>query len=966
MIETWREHLEVHRSRIDDDPLANPIKLLSREILQAMQDGTIDSGGIEALVQQLSMTAFDERAQRVRRYMGEVDPQANLLKVAELVRQRAMAGDEPLPFAEFRTLVERCHFGIVFTAHPTFSLAQALQQDLVTLALQRNIDGDPLAAEERAEVVARASLARHRPEPQLDLDEEHRQSLHAIGNIRTALADMYRVIGDVARELYPDMWITLCPSLVNVATWVGYDTDGRSDIGWSVTLSKRIRTQLDQLGYYRDRIAGLRRSAPPSAVLEANLELIDARLALSEKALTDELAVLEAFDAREPSTVGEIATISREMVADRSRLADSRQLAGLVERTMDLAEDADTRRELWVLRAEIANQGLTAARTHVRINSVQLHNAVRKSIGMDHPADDPGHRASYLEAVEELIRNVEPVSINFGSVMHEKATAKRVFMLIRQMLRHYDASEPVRFLIAECETPLTLLTALYYARLFGVDERVDISPLFETAKALDRGIDLIRGTLEVEAYRDYLRKRGRICIQTGFSDAGRYMGQIAASHAVERIRIALHDLLVETGLENLEVVIFDTHGESIGRGAHPGCLSERFRYYGTSHSRKLFTDAGIHMLQETSFQGGDGYTYFLRTESSLAVLTRILEHCFGDCDEGPDPFYDLTHRTEEFFAAIKQYNSQVIDDPCYAAFLGAYGVNMLYPTGSRALKRQHDRGVGAADLEHPSQLRAIPHNSILQQLGILANTIGGVGQAVDKDPDWFHRLYRESPRFRRLMNMVEHAFMFTDLDVVKAYIDLFDPEAWLRRAQLEKDDQHEEELSRVADFLEQMRQHYRLARIFRTFHKDYNGLARALRDHRRMTRDAGDEPIAIAPAIRDNLHMLHALRLAIIQMLMLRAVHVPDFSDRHATTHDELVAGLLRLDVEPALALLGEVFPLTETDQKLHFGEQASYQGDDTQSYGHEHQKIFTPIARYHDLIRRISSGIIHHLGAIG
>ena len=30
--------------------------------------------------------------------------------------------------------------------------------------------------------------------------------------------------------------------------------------------------------------------------------------------------------------------------------------------------------------------------------------------------------------------------------------------------------------------------------------------------------------------------------------------------------------------------------------------------------------------------------------------------------------------------------------------------------------------------------------------------------------------------------MVEHAFKFTDLDVVQAYLDLFDPETWLKRA----------------------------------------------------------------------------------------------------------------------------------------------------------------------------------------
>ncbi|MEZ5846005.1 MAG: phosphoenolpyruvate carboxylase [Geminicoccaceae bacterium] len=969
-VETWRERLTVHRERVDSDPLANPIALLAREIHDDLRNGKLDDTIVEALVQDLTMAAFSERATRLRRYLGETDPLVNLARVGDLLRQRAKAGGEGdaavMPFGEFRALVERCHFGIVMTAHPTFSLAQSLQRNLVALSLDRDEDGGSLDDAGRERLLEAAASVKHRPEPRLDLDEEHRQSMVAIDNVRTALCDLYRAVGKVAEELYPAEWSELRPALIGLATWVGYDTDGRSDIGWSVTLSKRIRTQIDQLAYYRGRIAALAATDDLAHALAASLELIDARLALSEKSLGDELAVFEAFDAGNAESVGAVAEVSREILADRSRLNDSRQLAGLVERAMALADDPAIIRELWVLRAEIANSGLTAARTHVRINAVQLHNAIRKTIGMQHSADDPSHRTSYLQAVVDLIAGVEPETIHFGSIMHEKATAKRVFMLIRQMLRHLDASEPVRFLIAECETPLTLVTALYFARLFGVEDRVDISPLFETAKALERGVSLIRGALEIPAWRSYLRKRGRICIQTGFSDAGRYMGQIAASYAVERIRLGLRDLLMESGLGDLEVVIFDTHGESIGRGSHPGALAERFRYYGTACSRKLYAEAGIHLLQETSFQGGDGYTYFLRPESSLAVLTRIFEHCFAPFDEGEDPFYELTDRAEEFFSAIKQYNSRVIDDPCYATFLGTFGVNMLYPTGSRALLRQHDRGVGTVELEHPSQLRAIPHNSILQQLGILANTLGGVGQAVDKDPEWFHQLYRESPRFRRLMNMVEHAFMFTDLDVVKAYIDLFDPEPWLRRAELEKDEEHEDELGAVADCLERVRLHYRLARIFRTFHRDHNGLARALRDHRRMTRDAGDEPIAIASASRDNLHMLHALRLAIIQALMVRSVHVPDFSDRHATTHDELVVGLFRLDVEPALQLLATVFPLTENGKTHDFGEKATYRGDEVQSYGLEHQQIFSPIARYHDLTRRISSGIIHHLGAIG
>ena len=42
-----------------------------------------------------------------------------------------------------------------------------------------------------------------------------------------------------------------------------------------------------------------------------------------------------------------------------------------------------------VLRAEIAGNGIALARTHVRINSTQLHNAIRKRVGIDGAPDDP-------------------------------------------------------------------------------------------------------------------------------------------------------------------------------------------------------------------------------------------------------------------------------------------------------------------------------------------------------------------------------------------------------------------------------------------------------------------------------------------------------------------------------------------------------------------------------------------------
>ena len=967
-IAQYAARLDTHRERVDIDPGANPIKLLAGEILGEISRGDIDRDDLTRLVRRLTAQAFAARARRIDDYLGETDPAKNRTRLNELVR--AMLHDQAgalLPLDVARTRLGRRLYGLVLTAHPTFSLALPLQRDLIRLTIGRFDDGSLLDEAAKSELMERVERAYHRPEQRLDLDLEHAQSREVIDNLRRALRLLYGIVFDVVSELYPEHVDELTPSLISLASWVGYDTDGRADIGWWVTYAKRLQLQLDHFEHATAVITGLRHKGTDGGNTASVLELIEARLALADKALRDEFEVLQAFDPKKAECFEALALMSREMQRmGKSRLTNAAQLTELLDRALAAAADPETRRALWVLKAETANHGLTSALTHVRINAVQLHNAIRKSINMDHAPDDPVFRLSYKNAVVEMIEKAKAETVNFGSVANEKTTARRVFMLLAQMLKHLDRSEPIRFLIAECETPFTLLTALYFAKRFGVDGKIDISPLFETIKALERGVEVLEGALEVPAYRAYLKGRGRMCIQTGFSDAGRYLGQIAACNAIERLRLQLADLLARHGLAEIELVIFDTHGESIGRGAHPDSLKDRFLYYDTPECRRILAAAGIRHTQESSFQGGDGYLVFMHEHGALAVLTRMLEHCLEPPPEAGDPFYAEMAYADEFFAAIEQFNARIIDNPCYATLLGAFGTNMLYPTGSRPLKRQHDRAGVSVLLEHPSQLRAIPHNAILQQLGILANSIGGVGQAVDKDPQTFQWLYRESPRFRRLMTMVEHAFKFTDPDVLVAYLDLFDPGAWLRLAQLEKDPTREESLRLVSRFLERMDLHDRLARVSRTLIRDYIDLARGLREHRKLTRDAGDQPIVVDLETRNNLNTMHAVRIAVIQALMLDAVHVPDFSDRHNTTHDEVIMALMRLDVEPALDLLTEVFPLTDEPRSLDYGEPASYRDGQSQSYAQEHELIFRPIATHYDTIRRISSGVLHHIGAIG
>lgn len=956
------------RQEAEQNPFANPILLAACELDRHGVASAVSRATVSDTVQELTADAFSARAGRLRAYLGEVDVSKNLAIIGGIIER--LTHDEAGEVKEFKTFaaeIERVLYGFVLTAHPTFTLTDDLQADLVALATNQNQSGQPLDEAAIQALRSRVRSAAHKPDDPMTLAREHDKASLALDHWHEAAHLLLTEIGRKAAGIYPDDWHKLRPKLISIATWVGYDLDGRSDIGWSTSLERRMASASKALSRYRAAIAQLLPKAQAKPSLAATIGLVDAKLALAQRSFASEQAALIAYAQNPDEQEDALAALNRELVAqENERLCDAKDLRAMIDAALVEAEGTDCLQPLWVLACLVGINGLADARTHVRINAMQLHNAVRKAVGMDHAPDDAAHRQTYVRKIAELIENVEPESIHLGSVAHERATAKRVFGNIKLMLRYIDGSEPIRFLIAECDTAFTLLSSLYFAKMFGVEKQVDLSPLFETRTALERGAAILADALNEPVFRDYVRGRGRLCVQTGFSDAGRYLGQTAASNAIEQIRLKLCAHLQAIGLTDIDVLFFDTHGESIGRGSHPGGIADRFAYYDTIEARRRYRAAGLGLIEESSFQGGDGYLYFMNKAAALAVVTRVLEHIFTRPDAGADPFYEKLTYVDEFFAAVSSFNGEIIDDPCYAALLDLFGQNLGYRSGSRAVKRQFDGRGPIVGLQHPSQIRAIPHNSILQQLGILANTIGGIGFALNRDPETFYELYRESDRFRRLMAMVEHAFKYTDLTVVRAYIDIFDPGFWLLRANAVNGDAAEE-MQAISRYLEESGVHAKLTRIMRRLMRDHMHLAAGLREHRRRTRDEGEQPIVIERQVRDAMHMLHSLRLALILSLFRRAVQIPDFSDRHDTTHDDAITHLMHLDVLPTVSLLKEVFPLIDLGSGSHdYGEVVSYASSKTQSYAQEHDTLFNPIAEDYETIRRIGAGLTHYIGSFG
>ena len=315
-----------------------------------------------------------------------------------------------------------------------------------------------------------------------------------------------------------------------------------------------------------------------------------------------------------------------------------------------------------------------------------------------------------------------------------------------------------------------------------------------------------------------------------------------------------------------------------------------------------------------------------------------------------DPIYGETDYSAEFFTIIGQEMTALLEDPGYASLLGIFGPNLLDRAGSRpAVRADENQASGPRLISHPRELRAIPNNAILQQLGWLANTLHGLGRAASRAPDLFEQRRSDSDRFGRAIDLAKHALRASDLDVIRAYIDTLDPGSWLDRARRTARPGRGEELMTIARALEAFDLAPRLRRLFRRLAADWLAL----------------KPILQGEKMPPRLVLLHALRLAAIHRIWLLATHIPDFSPRDGLDWGALIQRVVRLEMGFALDQLDEIFPVTQDPATaLDFGEPPGPR--EARTYEHEHNTLFEPMGHWFEIVRDISAAIQHEVGAYG
>ena len=220
-----------------EDPFGNPVLLVALAISRQLDRGGLDLDQVGQLVRLLRDRAFAARAARLSAYartpgdgLGDGPEDALAALARRLARPDPL--DSPVPFAAFADACGRTRFAAVFTAHPTFSAPAPVLRALA----------------EAAGGAAPPAFASHRPR-RPTLEEEFEQASAAIRRGRDALDALNRALLQEAAAIWPDRWTSLSPRPVVLASWVGYDTDGRTDIGWWDTL--RLRLQMKRMGLAR-------------------------------------------------------------------------------------------------------------------------------------------------------------------------------------------------------------------------------------------------------------------------------------------------------------------------------------------------------------------------------------------------------------------------------------------------------------------------------------------------------------------------------------------------------------------------------------------------------------------------------------------------------------------------------------------------------------------------------------------
>ncbi len=710
-----------------------------------------------------------------------------LINIAEdqqrirVLRQRETAGklDESIDEAiaalreaglsakDVRALLDRLCVRLVLTAHPSEAKRKEILLKLREIA-QKILLRDRQKLLPREQKALEAALAEEIEE--LWQTRSTRSSHAKVSDeVDFGLYFLTEVITDLVIDIYADLrasleayypgedWSTL-PELLRFASWIGGDRDGNPNVTADVTMEtlathRRAARQLylREVGYLREHLTQSTREVGVSKVMLESMN--DAHL--GETARPDEIyrqkmssiwtkLSVDGYNTTQ-ELLDDLLMVDKSLrqnrgkhVADGSlqRLIQKVRIFGLHLVPLDVREDAQ--RHLATLDELFRHYG--QAEHYIDLPEDEKQVLLTREIASPRPffPADP----TFSETVNQVIST---------------------WRMIANAHKQYGKAVIDTVIASMSQNPSDVLTMLMLASEVGIQNDVDIVPLFETVDDLHRAPAVLTTLFDNPEYFKHLRARGmRQQVMIGYSDSNKDGGYLASNWGLYTAQQTLAEMCKQRGVL---LELFHGRGGSIGRGGGPANRAILSQPPASMQGRIKMTEQGEVIAYRYS-NPEIGRRHLHQVMNAVILATGMPSHA--------------TIRPEwraamDFLAEAGRmaYRGFVYESPGFLDYWQqATPIDELasLPISSRPAKR---RGGGF------SGLRAIPWVFSWVQSRAIIPSWYGVGQAFESfcqaEPDGLARLqamYQQWPFFKALVENVQLDLAKADMGIAALYSSL--------------------------------------------------------------------------------------------------------------------------------------------------------------------------------------------------
>lgn len=685
-------------------------------------------------------------------------------------------------------LLNQLRLRFVLTAHPSEAKRQEVLVKLRRIAQMMTAQEREhlLPREERQltnalaeEIEALWQTRAVRSQSKTVMDEVNFGLYFVTSVIMDTVVDIYDEFYASLRKHYPNHDWSDLHRLLRYGSWIGGDRDGNPNVTTDITLAA-LQTQRDaaRAVYLEDMRALLDHLTQANEQVGATQALLDAMTESEQDIETD--YVDEIYREQMARIIVRLEhnqyASHTDLLADLRLLRDSLRanggkrvatgklrrlirkvrLFGLQLMPLDVREDS--RLHLATVSELMAHYGIEA--DFANLPEERKQAILTEEINNPRPFFPPDV-SKFSETTQRIVRTWRMVA-----VAHERFGRESIDAAIASMSQY----------------PSDVLTMLLFAKEVGVQDDLDIVPLFETIDDLHNASDVMQVLFDNATYADHLAKREmRQQIMIGYSDSSKDGGYIASNWHLYQAQKKLSVACESCGIE---VELFHGRGGSIGRGGGP-------------------TNRAILSQPAASLRGGIKITeqgeVIAYRYSNEDIARRHLHQVLNACilalgnvenDNVEEPWFQAMESLSEY--GRQHYRDFVYETDGFLDYWQqATPINELSKLriSSRPAKRGSKGGFAA--------MRAIPWVFSWMQSRAIVPSWFGVGTAIkrycDSHPDGLETLKDMYQRWRFFDALIRN----TELDVAKAdmgiaelYSELVDDEALRKQMFKRISDEH--------------------------------------------------------------------------------------------------------------------------------------------------------------------------------